>query len=131
MANYVAMHIRRGDYVRLKDIHLVCDTDYYLKAAELFPNKKIVIFTDDEAAIRNEFNIQKLGWKIMKTDSDLDALEKMSCFKNIIISNSSFSWWASKLGVKCDVVVAPSRWYSAKHLKSTLQNDKDFIVLKV
>lgn len=128
--NQVAMHIRRGDYETLSGIHKVCYTDYYVKAMELFPGKEFVIFTDDPKRIKVEFHDYRNNLKIMVSSSDFIDLSRMARFENLIISNSSFSWWASKLGVKCEKVVAPSRWF-ANELFSDLADDADFTTIDV
>lgn len=126
---YVAVHIRRGDYLRHRQ-HFVCDTDYYLRAMNMFPEHEFIIFTDDVEYVSKEFD--GYGITIMDTDGDIDALSKMSSFKNIIISNSTFSWWASKLNGKADKIISPDRWFSVDFQNgySNLLKDPDLTLIK-
>ena len=111
----VAIHIRRGDYLdpnTYKTYGAVCDENYYQQAIVFF-EKKIsnpifYIFTNDMEWARNfmqDKNIVCVDWN-KKEDSWAD-MALMSKFKNIIIANSTFSWWAAWLGVSNKNVVCP------------------------
>lgn len=111
----VAIHIRRGDYLdpnTYKTYGAVCDENYYHQAIDYF-EKKIsnpifYIFTNDMEWARNFMqgkNIVCVDWN-KKEDSWAD-MALMSKFENIIIANSTFSWWAAWLGVQNKDVVCP------------------------
>ena len=111
----VAIHIRKGDYVDKYNYNIygrVCDEDYYKNAINkmesvidspvyyVFSNdidwaKKIVA---DRKAVYVDWNKGEDSWADM-------AL--MSKFKNIIIANSTFSWWAAWLGMADKNVICP------------------------
>jgi len=105
----VAVHVRRGDYLQHSHIHYVCDTDYFKRNLERFSDKKIHIFTDSKDFVSKEF--WDLDVKIVNTYSDLTDMAAMAYHPNIICSNSSFSWWASLLGVKKDKIIVPPIWF--------------------
>ncbi len=120
----VALHIRLGDYLNFnisKENHLVCDFAWYLKAINYLYRKnsnfKFVIFTDDPDYVRLNFKLpDKIKYFISEkgTEPHIDLLS-MSLFRNFIISNSSYSWWASYLGEdKNSIVIAPKYWYPNK-----------------
>jgi len=124
--NVVAIHIRRGDYLRVSSIHLVCDTEYYLKCMSNFPNTEFHIITDDESFVAKEFDMDKYNMKFVECNNDLDAFNKLANYRKVIISNSSFSWWATQLGVKCDIIYSPDKWF-ANNFESELPNTENFI----
>lgn len=104
----VAVHIRRGDYLKHAHIHYVCNTDYFEKQFIRFNPKYVDVFTDSPDHVRNEFKHRTLN--IITGNTELEDLALMSQYDKIICSNSSFSWWASLLGVKKKQIVVPDVW---------------------
>lgn len=105
--DYVAIHVRRGDYVGhplYVDLSL---TDYYHKAIKEFPNAKFMVYSDDIAWCKEYFEDYDFEYN---EDDELTAFNKMAGSKGIIMANSSYSWWAAYLSDK--KVVAPSQWFS-------------------
>lgn len=120
----VALHIRRGDYLKISNTSGICTINYYKKAithikkstsADLFS-----IFSDDI-----DWCIEQLGSIIGKTDirfvnwnkgkESFRDMQLMSLCKHNIIANSSFSWWGAWLNQNPDkIVIAPSRWMNSE-----------------
>lgn len=115
MQNAVAIHVRGGDYQTPGLCQLygsVCTEEYYKKAMEYMESNighsKYYVFTNDKDYAQKlltgrlytivDWNTGENSWKDM-------AL--MSKFKNIIISNSTFSWWAAYLGQTDKTILCP------------------------
>lgn len=115
---YVSIHVRRGDYLDLKDHHPLCSIDYYKQAMSYFPNSKFLVFSNDldwcKANLVGENIFYSEGY------SAEEDLQRMSLCEHQIIANSSFSWWASWLNKNTEkVVVAPKHWFGpAKPLET-------------
>ena len=120
----VAVHIRLGDYLdfpKSRKDHFVCDFKWYLKAINFLNLKKkrlrFLFFTNDHKYLNENFVFpNNIDYQISseKKDAHVDLLEMSYC-KHFIISNSSFSWWASYLGEdKESFVIAPKFWYPGK-----------------
>ena len=135
----VAVHIRLGDYINSKkgrDNHLVCDIDWYKNAINYLKNynKKLhfTVFSDDKELIKNQFKNYK-NLEINQSDYSKDAYEdlyEMATFDHFIISNSSYSWWASYLGEKENsIIIAPKYWYKDKKTKETPLFRKNWTLL--
>ena len=116
----VAVHIRLGDYNNTfegKKNHLVCNFEWYKNAIiylkGLNKDLKFTIFSDDKELVKNEFrNFKNL--EINNSDYSNSAykdLFEMTKYDHFIISNSSYSWWASYLGEKENSkIIAPKYW---------------------
>ena len=122
--NAVAIHIRRGDYMHGADYQLygsVCTECYYMNAIRYMKHKiggtlKFYVFSDDMQWSREfldgkdcvyvEWNQGVDSWKDMYL---------MSQFKHLIISNSTFSWWAANLGQKEKIVCRPPFFVNHEH----------------
>ena len=113
----VAVSVRRGDYLHLPDVFCTLGEDYYSKAREIFPDSTFVVFSDDPDWVE-----ENLKWAdiVIRGNSGIVDLSLLSCFKNHIIANSSFSWWGAWLA-NGDKVVAPKDWFSCDY------NTKDLI----
>lgn len=100
--NSVAVHIRRGDYVKLG---ICLESSYYQKAFEYIEQKveniRYFIFSDDLDYAKQIFTSDKQRtFEYVKYASDnltLDDFFIMKECKHIIMANSSFSWWAAWL----------------------------------
>jgi len=91
-----AMHKRRGDYID-HPIHDVDLRKYYAKAYDYvgYPD----IFSDDPKC------------RTVGGDDPVEDMRLMSRYDKIVISNSTFSWWAAYLS-SATVIVAPEKWYT-------------------
>ncbi|QTL97698.1 alpha-1,2-fucosyltransferase [Iocasia frigidifontis] len=117
--NSVSLHIRRGDYVSIKNVARICTLEYYQKAVKLIKekiNKPVFYICSDEIEwvkenIRLEENTVFVDWN--KGEDSYKDMQLMSLCKHNILANSSFSWWAAWLNNnKNKMVIAPSRWFN-------------------
>ena len=117
----VAVHVRRGDYVFdpvARARHLVCDANWYSRAMDLMRAKlsqpSFYLFSDDEDWAERTFG-EKGDVTVFRGSSDAPAwldMAQMSQCSHYIISNSSYSWWASYLGKTAEsIVIAPQFWF--------------------
>jgi hypothetical protein len=116
-ANSVIIHIRRGDYLKdtTHSYHGILSSLYYKHAMARFrtilgDNIKFYIFSDDIKYCAAEFPEATC----IDEPDDCLTLHLMSQFRHYIISNSSFSWWATWLGEPAMHVIAPDRWFGPK-----------------
>ncbi len=110
---YVAIHLRRGDYVNNSFYVDLAKTGYYIDAINQFPNRKFIVFSDDNAFAKMYFEGDKFSFDESK--DEIEAFNKMASCDGIIMANSSFSWWAAYLNPNLDKkIVAPTvdKWYS-------------------
>lgn len=121
--NSVAVHIRRGDYLKLSEVYAVAGLEYYSKAMEYFNNQDancvFYMFSDDISWCKENFgernNIIYIDQKI--SNSPYIDFELMRYCRNYIIANSTFSWWASWLSkTETQTMIAPSKWF---HVEKT------------
>lgn len=110
---YVAIHVRRGDYVNNKFYVDLSQTDYYEQAIAMFPGKKFLVFSDDVVFAKKRFPSE--NFQVMEGGTELEDFNQMASCEHQIIANSSFSWWAAYLNPNpSKIVVAPSvkHWYT-------------------
>ena len=120
--NSVAVHVRRGDYVKLQKIYgNICTIEYYNKAIEII-NQTIVspvfyFFSNDMDWTRRNFGDRK-NYIYVEGNSETKGyidMKLMSECQHQIIANSSFSWWAAYLNSNLDKkVICPDRWVNGK-----------------
>jgi hypothetical protein len=102
----VAIHIRRGDYLRLSDYHTNLGADYYDSAKEEFKGK-YYIFSDDIDWCKKNF-----PGDYYSSGNEIEDLFLMASCPRKIIANSSLSAWAAILGG--GKVIAPKQWFGEK-----------------
>lgn len=119
----VGLHIRRGDYLALPEHHPVIDMGYIASAIEYFVGKgynSFMVFSDGMDWCRQNINSNIFkGCKfVYSSGSALDDMENLSSCEHLMMSNSTFSWWAGELNRNPDKIIVaprPERWYGPKH----------------
>lgn len=108
-----SIHVRRGDTLHPGNHMRVLPSDYYDQAMELFPETELfVVFSDDIPWCRQRFRGSRFYF--MEGEENFTDLCAMSCCRNHIIPNSTFSWWGAWLNSDPDKrVVAPRTWYKS------------------
>lgn len=119
----VAIHIRRGDYLKAQQFHVdLWDTGYYHKAISIFPTENFLVFckdgqdevldaADEQWCIDNLLPLLGSRFEFHKSGEETDDFNAMASCKSIIMANSSFSWWAAWLG-KHERVICPKNWFT-------------------
>ena len=119
-----ALHVRRTDYLETNNF-LELTRSYYIKALkslELSDDTNIFVFSDDIPFCKEWLSKSLKNYKnvIFVENSDLYESDEqsvrelilMSMCKNIIIANSTFSWWAAYLNKRNSKIVSPKNWFS-------------------
>lgn len=131
---YVAVHIRRGDYLKYPDQFPVMPVDYYKFSMELLGGltepgyHKFRIYSDDIEWCKKVFDPKKKLLNYMAFNAPLhiefsenkDPLTDMKDMYNasaFIIANSSFGLFASLLRADNPITIAPAepRWFGPKN----------------
>jgi len=135
----VAIHIRRGDYLKISNTSGICTIDYYQKAIarikEFVTPELFAIFSDDMDWCMKQFgtiignaDIRFINWN--KGKESFRDMQLMSLCKHNIIANSSFSWWGAWLNQNPDkIVIAPSRWMNSEGWSEIIP--EDWMTIKV
>lgn len=117
--NSVGIHIRRGDYLYEPAFMNICDLNYYERAiAEILKDGQehtFYIFSNDMKWSEEYITPLANGQRIVMVE---DNIGKDSCWdmflmthcKDLIIANSSFSWWGAFLNHRGGRVVSPKIW---------------------
>ncbi len=133
--NSVGIHIRRGDYLSSKNsnIYHTCGLRYYINSIKVFNNLdikyKFFIFSDDIEWVKKNLKINNVVYIDHNNGKDSFFDFYLMCYcNNLIMANSSFSWWAAILnGTKKDIVIAPKYWI--KNTSFQPYFSKDWIVI--
>lgn len=109
--NSVSVHVRRGDYMRFKDVHGIVDVSYINHCiSKCDENSKIYVFTDDKTWAKQTFVGPK--YVIVEGLEDFEELWMISLCRTNIMSCSSFSWWGSFLNKsEQQKVYVPNKWF--------------------
>ena len=111
----VVVHVRRGDYMLPSKVpfHFVTTPTYFERACiqmkDKDPAAKFLIFSEDLDWCRSQPYFE--GATFVDEPDECIALHLMSQYRHYIISNSSFSWWATWLTTPAETVFAPERWF--------------------
>ena len=117
----LAIHIRLGDYLTESDFWIF-DENYLQKSLKEFNQiKYIYIFCPNNIPLQILNVFKKFGLELVFIKnlnlSDNEEFILLSCFKNLIISNSTFSYWAGLINHNkiSKRIIAPKMFYKNKN----------------
>ena len=134
----VAIHIRRGDYLKVTQFHTnLWESDYYKEAVKLFPNEQFLVFCRDNQSEQQDeddriwcldnmpFLLPNNRYELYEHTTETDDLNAMSSCKGLIGANSRFAWWAALLGDPNKIVVMPREdmWFTDKRTRCELETN--------
>ena len=125
----VVIHIRGGDFLSLKHLN-ICKYDYYKNSIEYALSKglkRFSIIAEDQkygGEIMRELkkSFSNLQISILKSDSIKNDFNLIRSSKLAILSNSTFSWWASFLSKTKQEFLVPSN-FSSEQKRIILPNE--------
>ncbi len=134
----VSVHVRGGDYLLPQNTELfggICTKDYYRKAMEQIrkkhPDCTFFLFTNDKEFAKTQIDAEFMRDMTpveLPAGRDCEVLAMMSRCRHNILSNSSFSWWASYLNRNPDkLVLAPDRWLNGWDCRDYYREDMTVI----
>lgn len=132
LANTVAIHVRRADYLT-EERYGFLGKSYYLdaiaKMKNLLTNPTFIFFSDDMEWCKNEFKesgnifFDEAGW-----EKDYLQLYAMSQCRHQVIANSSFSWWGAWLNNNTNkIIIRPARPFKDNSLEHESYYPDDWI----
>ena len=126
--NPIALHVRRGDYIKNAENHFNLPRAYYEAALSKFDtNRNVIVFSDDPVWCHDEGTFVDDRFIISENEDNRVDLCLMSLCDDFIIANSSYSWWGAWLSANKDkTVIAPAQWFGKTGYTKD-HNTKDLI----
>lgn len=128
-----AIHLRRGDYVTApsRAPHYALPLDFYLRAMGILTNErgitKFYVFSDDIDWAKLNFPAQYDLRFIDDSVSESAGVDMclMTRFSYMVISNSTFGWWAAALRENENgLVLYPRQWVKPKFANDLTKSAK-------
>lgn len=118
--NSIVVHARLRDYItwgndELGGMDLSLPTSYYINAMTQLgatTNTPVILISDDEAYAQERLSFLK-NLVVFSHGSQL-SFQAMLEAKRLVISNSTFAWWAAWLNPHQPQVIAPQHWLGFK-----------------
>jgi hypothetical protein len=140
--NYIAIHIRRTDYINVSCIHKIlqlqlnCSLDYYQAAIQRIRKENnlplttpVIVVTDDPKWARSQLEKIDPYAKLNLEQSKNGDFFCMYFARYLVITNSTFSLWAAFLGDH-ERIIAPSYWWPSNSMTShVVQINRQLICL--
>lgn len=112
---WIVAHVRRGDYLKVPDFHVVTNAKYFKDARDAIakqigPRTVCWVSEDIDWVYKNVYE----QGDIVISNNSITDFAIISLFRHIIMSNSSYSWWATWLN-PCSysnrAICCPDRWF--------------------
>lgn len=125
LQNTVAIHVRRGDYVQLSQYNLL-GVQYYQEAVSRIEGATSAVVVSDDinwCKTNMEHTLSALGYTTIvysPFEDDIYDFVVLYLAQHLVMSASSFSWWAAYLKSltkpqqqQSGKVIAPDTWYNS------------------
>lgn len=135
---WIGAHVRRGDYLKAAEYHLTCDAKYYSGSREFIETKAglqmpVCWFSEDPEWVKA--HLFREGDIIINGSGPVD-FTSLTYFKHLILSNSSYSWWAAWLNSYYyapdeRLICCPDKWFGPsgpKHDTHTIREPGWFVM---
>jgi len=121
----IGIHVRLGDYRTsqvTKKFHGLTNNSFFTEGAQKLRSKLglsvVTLFSDEPERLGEiEEDLIDAGFLVKHhvSRSDQEDLIQMSRYQGLVISNSSYSWWAAWIATTIgqSTIVAPIPWYSS------------------
>jgi hypothetical protein len=124
----LALHVRRGDYsLSANRSNGILSKHYYEKAIENCMDHDVIwIFSDSPNDVEKEFENLNFSFEIIAPPNWTDPVESLLLMSNVqqlVISNSTFSWWSAMLAPEKTSIIAPLKWNELREDPSRLIPD--------
>ena len=133
----IGIHFRIGDYYNLQNFHPILGIDYYFKALKKMEelidsdidNYNILYFCqecDDNIVNKYITNLKNINQKynFIKVSNSIINYEQMLLISNrdnIIIANSTFSWFGAYFS-NSDNILYPNKWFGPANSNKNLKD---------
>lgn len=115
----VAVHVRRGDYLRLANKHNVCSIEWLLTAMNQFDEGyKFKFFSDDIEWCKANFQGDKYSFS--EGNNQFQDIGQIAACEHGIMSASTFGWWGNWIAEnnnKRRRVYVPKDWFNPNYTK--------------
>lgn len=113
---FIAIHHRRGDYLKYPDRFPVLDMNYYDQAIEFFLRggySRFKVFSDDILWCKEQYTKKGLTFEYSEIRDPLLDMKQMYNASGFILANSTFGLFPALLRSDNPVAVAPAehRWF--------------------
>jgi len=105
-----AVYVRRGDYALFPMHHPMQPREYYTSAMEMFA-KDTIFFVSSDDIPWCEDNLNCRRCVFLREEGFATSFFLGTLCQNLIISNSTFGWWAAWLNTAKEQVIAPKAWF--------------------
>lgn len=110
--DFVSVHLRRTDFIVLKEKHPEVTDEWYNEAMSKFTNKKFLFFSDEIEYCKRTWGYRSDCFFSEGQSIEQDLID-MSCCIHHVNSSSTYSWWGSYLGRNEDkIIITPKAWFT-------------------
>jgi len=106
--NATGIHVRKTDFLLDIDHHRRLGMAYYKKAMDHIGDSRYIVCSDDVGWCKKHFVGPRFEFSNGSEIADFKTLRGCT---NLIIANSTFSWWAAYLRKGNGTVVSPKKWH--------------------
>jgi hypothetical protein len=120
------IHYRAGDYLLLQEFQQI--SDLYFSQTLDNCNKKYLVSNDDAYSLKYLSSLSNQDIEPISDATALDDFILIMHSSNLILSNSTFSWWAAEFS-SAEKIYQPDPFFS--HLKWNPETNKNRIKVKI